>query len=219
MIALLYGVVRSDALGAEQRGVQGSAVNYEQADELALLYSAFTAQPELPMPESAVEFHGVIQSFVERSEIVPFHFPTWLNPDALKADLERRKAAYRQALERIAGCLQMEVRIRVANETATPVSPSGRDYLMAKSSHQNNTLSAAERVRDRLKEFANEWRTRPSQDGLRLCALVPREKRDKFIDQALQVRLENAEVRISGPWAATEFIDIPHDQIVTGDQA
>jgi hypothetical protein len=88
---------------------------------------------------------------------------------------------------------------------------SGREYLQSKAVVQNELRSAVGLVRERLGElsFVREWSLRSMPDGsMKMFALVPRAEAEKFARSVAPISLGYASLRVTGPWAATEFIEL-----------
>jgi Gas vesicle synthesis protein GvpL/GvpF len=189
--------------------------------ELRLLYSELDAAQSLPMPQSAVEFHTVLQALLQDFDVVPFRFETWMAAEALTSHLEQNAELYRAALETIAGCVQMEVLISRAAQTAAASAPSGREYLQQKAKREQAARIAAEVTRENLDPYAQDWKQQTTSDGYRLSALVRRAELHGFKDHAQKLNAPGALLRVTGPWPASAFISVAPqvgDQSTLGDR-
>jgi hypothetical protein len=217
MITLLYAVTHAGQVSPRLVGVRQKPVEARAVGDLAIAFSAFDQMEQLPVPESALEFHRVLSTMLRRSDVIPFRFPTWLSVEALEQHLSDRSEAYQHALARIAGCLQMEIRLsgaespgkRAAIAGVETAPASGREYLQRKSGAQSELRIHAEVARENLDEHVREWRMHLSPEGCRLFALVPRDEVEKFTHKAKALHFADLEVKVTGPWAAFEFITIP----------
>ncbi len=98
---------------------------------LSLVYCEVAEKPELPMPESALDFHRLQQAILRTHDLAPFRFPTLLPIDQLAVHLEEFAPHYDAALQRIAGCVQMEIELEMEPAEAG-VANSGTEYLRRK---------------------------------------------------------------------------------------
>lgn len=215
MIALLYAVVPAASLPVApiaMTGVLQAEVNahINGRQGVALLYSLFPQKRELPMPQSALEVHALVQKLLEHSGTIPFRLPAWLAKQEIASHLDSHAEAYRRALDRIADCVQMEIHLTsLRKPIAVSVAQSGREYLQSRAAGRNVLLNAAIRAREALDPVAREWRQHGAEHGtLKLAALVPRSKRTQFATLSAQLQLEGVAVRLSGPWPATDFIEL-----------
>jgi Gas vesicle synthesis protein GvpL/GvpF len=205
---LLYAVVPARGVLREMTGVQQAAVRSVTGAELRLLYSDLDTSQALPMPQSAVQFHRVIDTLLQDFDVVPFRFETWMALEALTAHLEQNAGAYRSALDAIAGCVQMEVLISRAAQSAAASAPTGREYLQQKAQREQDARIAAEVARENLDPYAQDWHQQATPDGYRLSALVRRAELHRFKEHAEKLNAPGALLRVSGPWPASAFISV-----------
>lgn len=217
MIALLYAVVPIASFRAPSNKAKGALHTEVHAQvnaphDLALLYSLFPddAKPELPMPQSALEVHALLQQLLELGGVVPFRLPAWLAEPEIASYLDARAESYSDALRKISDCVQMELQLTsscLPIPLAANAAPSGRDYLRSRAVGQSAWRNAATLVREKLDPITREWRQHgPANGVLKVCALVPRDQRQQFLQSSAQLKLENIALRVSGPWPATDFI-------------
>ncbi|MEO8725139.1 MAG: GvpL/GvpF family gas vesicle protein [Acidobacteriaceae bacterium] len=219
MIALLYAVVPTASFRASSMKVRGALHTEIHAQvnppyDLALLYSLFPddAKPELPMPQSALEVHGLLQHLLELGGVVPFRLPAWLAEPEIASYLDARAEAYSDALRKISDCVQMELQLIsscLPIPLAANTAPNGRDYLRSRAAGQSAWRNAATLVREKLDSVTRAWRQHgPANNALKLSALVPRNERERFVESSAQLKLENIAIKVSGPWPATDFIHL-----------
>ena len=160
---------------------------------------------------AALAFYGVNQSLFRRGAIIPFRFPTLLaDAAAIVQELARDGAQFRAALERVADAVQAEVNLSGQWPVAgAQQEKSGAEYLRSLSARGKALQEVATKIRERAGELARQWRERQTGDGLRLYALVARKDYGAFVEKARPGDLPaGIECRLSGPWPATEFLDL-----------
>lgn len=120
--------------------------------------------------------------------------------------MSEQSAEYNSILTKFRDFVQMELRITAAN--IGTLADSGTDYLR----RRQQSIGAAKRFSDDIQQtrvvVATEWRRHPLKDGFRVFALVNRNAIGKFED-SMRARPvpEQINVRVSGPWPVTEFIE------------
>jgi len=192
-----------------EAGVRGSALQPLDQAELRVVYSDLDTEPEWAR-DDAVQFHGVLRSLLEQADVLPFRFPTVLPDDEALRDYLREAAPELLAgLQRIAGAVQMEVRIATQTQAAGAPSASGAAYLRARAAELKTLEAAAEQARAALQDVAREWKQRETPAGLRLFALIGRSHVAEFKHRAGSLELpEGVAALVSGPWPATEFVQV-----------
>lgn len=213
MPLLLYAVTESiHPLVDLQFGVAGATVQCIEVCELTCFYSENSALAASNTRQTALEFHQVVNSLFEKTDIIPFRFPTLLADRAeLTSEFEKHAPEYHQGLAIIRGRVQIEIRIafrdKGENDKTRAEANSGGDYLRARYDHHRQLRSAAEVLRTAGGELIERWREREYSDHLRCFGLVAR---GSFT--AIQGALSRAAIssnllaRVSGPWPATEFL-------------
>jgi len=158
--------------------------------------------------EAAVAFYGVTQSIFRHVAIIPFRFPTLLADEAaISQELERNGSQYHAALVRLADVVQAEASMSMASADERP--SSGAAYMRSLSARSQLMATSAETLREAVGPLAREWRQRDTNDGVRRYALVPRDQYSGFVEKARAARLPaGVECMLSGPWPATEFLDL-----------
>jgi Gas vesicle synthesis protein GvpL/GvpF len=210
---LLYGVTESpEAVADLPFGVAGAIVQRMEVSRLTCFYSENSTLTASNTRETALEFHRVVNSLCEKTEIIPFRFPTLLNERAeIASEIEKHAAEYYEGLANIRGRVQIEIRIHfrddVESDSTRAAANSGADYLRYRYDHHLQLQSATVAVRSAAGELIERWREREYSDHLRCFALIAR---GSFA--AVQAALSKAEIssnllaRVSGPWPATEFL-------------
>lgn len=209
MPLLLYCMIEAELqLASAPHGVQGAAVEQVCDSGLCCFYSRIEQLVSDPasVKDSALQFHKVVSSVFAQAAVVPFRFPTLVaDVDELTSHLRQHAAEYRDALVRLRGMVQMEVRI----STAPPVAAreSGTQYLRDRQERHSRLHDAAHNVRNRTQSILADWRERDTNKGVHCYALVPRTQVMKFQEMVRSVEAPNGlHVTVTGPWPATEFI-------------
>lgn len=205
MIALLHCVIRDQAPLPLEFG--GAALLAMAGGGLTLIYSELADAPDLPMPESALAFHRVQQEILRERDLVPFRFPTLLEGAELAPHLASFAEQYSTALDRAAGCVQMEIEIETPPEQAQTAA-SGTAYLRTKAMRNYALRSMGEAVRAIMSPPVIGWRTRATANGQRFFALTRRTELAQFQEKLAQCVMQGASLRVTGPWPATEFMEL-----------
>ena len=170
-----------------------------------------TSQHTNQIAVDAMEFDAVIRGIFKDVAVIPFRFMTAMGTlEELRGFLKQNADEYAAELARIRSKTQMEVRI-TAKQAPRPAGEglSGTEFLKSKQENSQAVEEAAEKF---IATCPNaEWKRRPSPDGSRLYALIEREAlagAENFSQAAAKVDVgPEFNVRISGPWPATEFIN------------
>jgi hypothetical protein len=154
-----------------------------------------------------------LQDVFRQAAIIPFRFPTTVQDDAeLLRFLDGHADDYRDCLLRLRDMVQMEVLItwRIRDGVISPPQ-TGTGYLREKQQRHARLMTLAEAVRSAINTIKVDWRERGSSDGVRLFALVLRPAVSEFERQLAGLKVDSEfEVRVSGPWPATEFLQKDH---------
>lgn len=204
MPRLPYCVVLTKAVvSLPATGVQGANVQPADIDELTVLYSELGIGQITPQnfQQSALEFHRVVHAAFSPAAVIPFRFPTWLSADELANHVQKELTTYRSFLTKHADHVQMELRIAQASAASQPHA-TGTQHLRARAAQLHETDKAAQELKQLLAGEALDWRERDIPEGKRLYALVDRRAIADFRE-----RLSGHDLRLSGPWPATEFLE------------
>lgn len=208
MALLLYCVLAADAHPSlPKTGVAERAVQELERDALRYWYTEIAAADlrGLDVRREAVAFHKVIQAAFEQAAVIPFRFGETVESLAELAD---REPALHRELERLRDVVQMELRLSPAAGAAA--SMSGTEYLRARQAAIHAVSEAASTAREATADLTREWRQRGTRTGIRCYALVPRSAIDGFRARIRDAAFEaDVQVRVSGPWPATEFLELP----------
>ncbi len=201
----------SAALKSSTTGVAEMPVCRREESGVAVFYSNSSSAEiwlHACLRDSALRFHRVTMEIFESAAIIPFRFPTVLENDlALAEHLACRAAEYKRELEKFANQVQMEVRISFVGESSGQVQ-SGADFLRGRQKKHQTLESLAEEVRVRTQEVTVDRRQRRFARGLNAFLLLDREHLQKFKDKVATIPIpRELEVRVSGPWPVTEFLE------------
>jgi len=189
-------------------GVQDFEIQIIAADRLMALYSEIennrlSAQT---FQKDALAFHNVVHGVFASTAVIPFRFPTSLSLTELTGHLRKESERYERFLNIHAEHVQMELRLAApAPALADRPLRSGTEHLRGRALRQRRLGDAADELRQLLSAEALEWRERDTPEGVRLFALVRRDRVPGFRERLGESGPELS-VRWSGPWPATEFL-------------
>jgi len=156
----------------------------------------------------ALEFHRVLQEFLRQAAIVPFRFPTLLADDSeMIGFLKEHAEEYRESLIRLRDVVQVEVQLRFA--AAACEEGTGTQYLQERQRRHRELMEAAVGIRVALGDHVRDWRQHESSSGMRCYILVARDQVEGMLERMGGLKIEaELRARVTGPWAATEFMEI-----------
>jgi Gas vesicle synthesis protein GvpL/GvpF len=179
-------------------GVDGACVLAIRVDTLTLVASPIVSPPPVT-PRVVARHQEVVASLIEARAVLPFPPGTTVAEADVGVWLQSRLRRVREALDDVAGCVEMTVRM-----LRLDAIPGGRD-----GGASGERLRA---VADRLVERAGlpRWRYRPSARdgwGASLAFLVPRGDVPAFLAHIAPVatRAEGLAVVPTGPSAPWSF--------------
>jgi hypothetical protein len=218
---LLYCMTEPNAtVNPPGTGVRGGAVTSlvgegDAGNSLRCFYSdsdlSNTSQHTNQIAIDAMEFDSVIRGIFKEVAVIPFRFMTALNSlDEVRSFLRKNADEYAEELGKIRDKIQMEVRITAKPAPRVPGESSGTDFLKAKQADSQASEEVAEKIIAACP--GAKWKRKSAHDGLRLYALVDREAgsagADRFTEAVKKVNAgPDFNLRSSGPWPATEFIN------------
>lgn len=231
---LLLYCVRACAGGAPPplppgaRGVLGAELRWIARGDLAALVSAAGDPAALAAPAAAelLRYQAVIQEQHAAADVLPMRFGGVLADDeAVRAHLEAQGDAYRGALARLSGCVEMGVRALLEAPAPPREGPaeraSGAAYLRARqrryAGEEDLRRAAVELLEreylPRVAPLCREHRVDAAPQrsgGPSLCSfyfLIPREEVPAF-REALAPLLQGGarQIVISGPWPPYSFV-------------
>lgn len=212
MPLLAYCIAETGVLEHFPEGVQGHPVRPISDSGLTAFVSDY--QPSAGTDRDAVrktvlEFNRVLQEFMQQTTILPFRFPTVIADEAqMRGFLQSRSKEYSEALVRLRDLVQMEIHLtRAASSSET--KSSGAEYLRTKQAQHRELTHGAVEFRKAISEYIRDWREHRSEGGTRCYALISRTAVQAMLQKAASVRIsENLHARVTGPWPATEFIEV-----------
>jgi gas vesicle protein GvpL/GvpF len=225
---LLYCI--ADAAAALPHGARADGLQPIVHGGLAAVVSplAESARVEAPAKADLLEYARVIRSQHSVADVVPMRFGSVLSGEAaVRAHLDEQREVYVRTLTRVAGCVELGVRVlfsappppTVPDMAVKPMSRSGAAYLESRRRH----YSAESRLREQCEALeqsllskvvplCREHRTefpapRPGEPALcSLYFLVPREQVLAFRTAVSSIPVEYTDIVLSGPWPPFNFV-------------
>lgn len=211
MAILLYCIAKAGAPGsASLTGVAGDPITRVELEGLAAFTSSNTDKSNWLRPQlqtSALEFHRVLSEIFKCTAIIPFRFPTiFEDPKRLVERLRERAGEYAELLGKFGDLVQME--IRVTNSDLKTSSQSGTQYLKDRQTATAMIERFTVELHLALSALLQDWRQRPSKEGARTFILIYRNQVADFRDIVRNLPVpRDLNVRASGPWPVSEFIE------------
>lgn len=220
----VYGIIDGPSLGAGMaRGHGGRAVSVLAAGDVAAVVSPAGPATVEPTPDNVWHHERLLGTLMARHAVLPMRFATTCDGDALARQLQARRQALRDGLRRVAGRVEIAVRISAALQrtTAEPVADTatpGRTYLSTRMAHRRRAADraarlapAVRRLRDRIGRLAvdNVWQEvadgAPATKG---SCLIARHRVAGFVDavDGLAAVCPDLAVTCTGPWAPYSFV-------------
>ena len=212
MAVLAYCITEADArIGVPPEGLQGKKIGDVAESGLRCFFSSYSsdnAASRQPARDAALGFNRILQTFLRQTAIVPFRFPTLLaDVDEASAFLREHAGEYLDGLSRVRGAVQMEVRLSTPGSSEHAVENSGAEYLRARQAHYQRVFRIADELHKAVGGSAKSHKTRQVAEGARCFFLVDRGAVDQFVSNVQSAKLPaEVNVRVSGPWPATEFL-------------
>ena len=209
MPLLPYCVIEAELeVSPPKEGVRRASIQTILESGLRCFYSQIGTLPPDPasIKEVALEFHAVVSAIFNQAAVIPFRFPTLVSGEGeLKSHLQEHAGEYLASLRHLRGLAQMEVRISMTRTESSRAS--GTEYLRDRQERQATFRDAASKVRSHTEPLLSGWRDRETKNGWRCYALVGKRQAERFAEMVRWILgLGEVELRVSGPWPATEFI-------------
>jgi hypothetical protein len=211
MAILLYCIAKGDAPPTSSlTGVAGDPIVRVELETLAAFTSSNTDKSNWLRPQlqtSALEFHRVLSEIFKSTAIIPFRFPTIFDDEGqLIERLRERASEYTALLDKFGELVQME--IRITSPDVKKPAESGTQYLKVRQTATGLIEKFAAELRTALSGLLQDWRQRPSKDGVRVFALMDRSQVTNFRTMMRNTPVPSElSVRASGPWPVSEFIE------------
>lgn len=201
-------------------GISGAPVQPLDVDGLGAWVSAMAAPPA-PSLDRVREHNQVVEAACAERTALPLRFGQWFEDRrGLESRLHERRAALRAGLARVAGALEMGVRVMDPTFRAEPPDRStGRAYLEALARREQEAEVARARgaaiaaeLREWLGARVRDERVRPLGTAAGLVAvahLVGRHDIGSYEARAREFPPRHEELRFlfSGPWPPYGFAD------------
>lgn len=214
MSILLYCIAEEGASSDVGPGVAGGPVLQCKEAGLEAWFSRNTSIESwtgASLKQSAREFHNVLHLAFAARAIVPFRFPTLMrDEDELAAHLRDNTAEYSGQLKRFQTSVQMDISITSAEPVSlVALQTSGAEYLRSRQRQSDELHAIAKHIQELASETTLSWRNRLASNNLRLFALVHRDCVGVFREKLKRLSVpQNLDVRVSGPWPVTEFLEL-----------
>jgi gas vesicle protein GvpL/GvpF len=154
--------------------------------------------------QAAVEFHDVVHAVFNHVAVVQFRFPTWLSEPEVAEHLREESVRYQDFLTHHADHVQMEIRIALLTDEASQSASSGTEHLRQRATQLRELHGRKEKMKQLLSSEVIEWRERELPTGLRVYALV---ERDRIAGFREKLSGQDTTLSHSGPWPAMEFLN------------
>jgi len=216
----VYGII-----GAEPNELEGEPPLRIIGNGPVRVVAADLAEPPRPEPAALTAHNATVHRLAERiAALLPARFGQWLPDERAVVDwLEAHHRDLAEALDQIAGCVQMTLRVYGASvqEDQAPDPPStggpGTRYLAKRRQQfeRERSLPEIAPLRDALRPLLRAERIeRPAVPGrLRATAydLIAREATDDYsrIVAETAPRLAGFRITASGPWPPYAFAPRP----------
>lgn len=229
MSPLLYALLREEAAGPFGAGMAGEPLREVPLDGLTAVVGELSARPKVGA-EALAAYDAAVRRIAERaSAVLPARFGEWLADDAALAQrVAERRAALAAALDLVAGCAQMTLRVfgepaeelgPAAEAASQPTDPEdaaggpGARWLAARARELARQRAVPEiaPLCEALSSFVRAERTtRHPAAGPLLASvhhLVRREETAGYLAvvEAARGRLGGRRVTVSGPWPPYAF--------------
>lgn len=207
-------------------GIDGAPTSARDVAGLVAWVSELDAAPS-PSLERIRAHNGVVERACDTRTALPVRFGQWFADEAgLAASVRERLSDLTRGLERVAGALEMGVRVldpAHAGEDAPPDRSTGRAYLEALARREDVAKEARARgaavarsLADRLSGLVRDMRVRPLGSAAGLVAVAYLVERHDIGNYEAAVgdfaaRHEDLRFLFSGPWPPYGFADDERD--------
>lgn len=193
-------------------GLADGEVRIVSIPGLAAIVSDHPGGLDSPSEDDLWAHERVVERVMADRSVLPMRFGSLLADDeAVSALLTTRRAEFTSGLRRVAGAIELGVRVAWHPGGAAPGdSTSGSAYLQSLVDQRRRARALAERIDAPLARLARDSRQRLLlTDNLPLSGayLVDRERLDAFKTEvaALDEQIGQAEIMCTGPWPPYSF--------------
>lgn len=208
----LYGIVVGLAELPTLRGIADADVERLRVDELELVYGEVSEGSQAPSEEDILRHALVVEELMARSvAILPGRLgQRYADTVELARSVRAESARLEAALQQVAGCVELGLRV-LASATPEQVVPlTGTAYLQAKLDEKREAEHRALELHEPLAQLARASTRRdgaPDELVLEAAYLVPAEELEHF--RAELERIESAQEELdfvcTGPWPPYSF--------------
>jgi hypothetical protein len=207
-----YALVRKPAVLPETAAIDGAPLRTVSLSEAIDAVVSETAAETRPTDEAILAHARVVEAVGDVNDaVLPMRFSRGVTDDDLRRRLGAREQELGAALARVAGCVEVGVRV-VADVDAAPPRPpaSGREYMERRLGDVGRAEQVARELNGPLAAIAraSDSRTLARPDVLLTAAyLVPRTELERFhaAVSAAQSRWPDLRLISTGPWPPYSF--------------
>ncbi len=209
----VYAITESAAPAPAIAGIDDAELSSLSVEGAAAVYSVHPEADIAPGREAVWRHELVVEELMRVGPILPARFGTaFAHKDALESVLEDRAPELRGALERVRGCVELAVRVRLPEAEAADQRRDGRAYLEAKLARHEQEEHVAESMLRPLGQIAvasSRRRAAERERTLKASYLVRATDVRRFAEEAQRLADRNAELELSctGPWAPYSFVE------------
>jgi hypothetical protein len=203
-----YAFVRPIERLPDVRGVDGAPIEHLRVGDVAVVFSRHDGS-STPDPRADAVAHGLVVEALAAiaSSVAPVRFgESFADELRLVAAVEERLPAIAAALDRVAGCVEIGVRVAAPARAAAVVAASGKEYLQERLAalHDHDVLMSG--LHEHLESVSREANV-SSRGSFEADYLL---ERDRVAEAERHVRAfaaEHAELTVlcTGPWAPYSF--------------
>jgi Gas vesicle synthesis protein GvpL/GvpF len=209
----LYALVEPPARLPDSPGLDDSTLSVEPLGALDAVVSRLAALPSAQSEDHVLAHARVVDELASLNDaVLPVRFGrTYGDASALRDAVNARGDEFREALDRVRGCVELGLRVLAGTADRTLAAPeSGREYLRARLDERQR----GERLADdldaplaALSRAATRSVLATPQLVLSAAYLVPRDELDEFRRAVGSVQSRHPELSVActGPWAPYSF--------------
>ena len=221
MTLLAHAIAASPPAALAHEGLRGRPLAWSEAGDLGLWSTEWAPDIKLERPD-ALEHHRLVERICAAQPCLPVRFGTaFATPDDARASLDKRAAALRAALTRVAGKSELALTLLWREPSALPAIQSaagpGRQYMEMRraefAAREARRARADSLVEDVIAELAIErqlvWHETCTGDNVAvsLAVLVPTDSAREWKTQLEQIAARFPDVIpvLNGPWPPYTF--------------